>query len=111
MTAPSHAPVGHLAISASAGSGKTFQLAHRYVRLLASGMSADRICALTFSRKAAGEIFDEIVNVLVRAAATLEGANTVSRHAGITSPGPTAYLAHLRRFLGALHRLHIGTLD
>jgi ATP-dependent helicase/nuclease subunit A len=44
----------HEAISASAGSGKTFQLAHRYLRLLAHGVPPDRIVALTFSRKAGG---------------------------------------------------------
>ena len=62
------APLGHEAISASAGSGKTFQLAHRYIRLLAAGVEPDQIAALTFSRKAAGEIFDEIVKYLCEAA-------------------------------------------
>ena len=43
----------HLVISASAGSGKTYQLAHRYIGLLLRGEAPDRIVALTFSRKAA----------------------------------------------------------
>ena len=30
--------ISHSAISASAGSGKTFQLAHRYIRLLAAAV-------------------------------------------------------------------------
>ncbi|MGQ9661045.1 MAG: UvrD-helicase domain-containing protein, partial [Kiritimatiellia bacterium] len=63
------ARIGHLAISASAGSGKTFRLAHRYLRLLAEGVPPDRIIALTFSRKAAGEMFDSVVNYLQKAAA------------------------------------------
>ena len=56
---------GHLAILASAGSGKTTQLAHRYIRLLADKerqITPGRICAMTFTRKAAGEIFDKIAN-------------------------------------------------
>ena len=60
--------VGHLSIPASAGSGKTFRLAHRYIQLLALGESPERIAAMTFSRKAAGEIFDTIVKQLCKAA-------------------------------------------
>jgi ATP-dependent helicase/nuclease subunit A len=64
----------HVAISASAGSGKTFQLAHRYIRLMANGVSPDRIIALTFSRKAAGEIFDSVVKYLCDASSSPEQA-------------------------------------
>ena len=49
------------AISASAGTGKTFALAVRYIRLLGSGVSPDSIAAMTFTRKAAGEILDRII--------------------------------------------------
>ena len=38
------------AISASAGTGKTFRLAHRYLGLMAASIPPDRICALTFTR-------------------------------------------------------------
>ena len=64
----------HEAIAASAGSGKTFQLAHRYIKLLTRGVSPERICALTFSRKAAGEIFDHLVRYLIEASASEDGA-------------------------------------
>ena len=53
-------PTGHVMILASAGSGKTYALTNRYVRLLALGAKPERIAALTFTRKAAGEFFDEI---------------------------------------------------
>lgn len=108
MTQP--AP-GHEAISASAGSGKTFQLAHRYIRLLAAGVEPDRIAALTFSRKAAGEIFDSIVGYLCDAAQNTRAADVMNErlHAhGLTTED---YTALLRRLLELLHRLHIGTLD
>ena len=68
------ARLGHKAISASAGSGKTFQLAHRYIELMARGVNPDRIIALTFSRKAAGEIFDSVVKYLCQAASSPEAA-------------------------------------
>jgi ATP-dependent helicase/nuclease subunit A len=64
-------PVQNRSISASAGTGKTFRLAHRYIGLMAAGVAPDRICALTFSRKAAGEIFDKIVEHLCAAVAMI----------------------------------------
>ena len=58
----------HQMILASAGSGKTYALTNRFVQLLAGGAAPERIVALTFTRKAAGEFFDEILNKLARAA-------------------------------------------
>lgn len=103
--------IGHEAIAASAGSGKTFQLAHRYLRLLANAVPPDRIIALTFSRKAAGEIFDYIVQYLCQAAATEAGARQTA--ALIEKPECRAadFLALLRRLVDSLHRTHISTLD
>ena len=48
-------------ILASAGAGKTYQLTDRYVGLMARGVDPERIIALTFTRKAAGEFFDSIL--------------------------------------------------
>ncbi len=101
----------HLAISASAGSGKTFQLAHRYMRLLANGVPPERVCALTFSRKAAAEIFDSIVAYLWRAAASAEAAARTGDLIGRPGASPALFLKLLRGFLDNLPRLHIGTLD
>ena len=58
----------HIMILASAGSGKTYALTNRFVSLLAAGAPPERIVALTFTRKAAGEFFDEILHKLGRAA-------------------------------------------
>ena len=43
----------HLAIKASAGSGKTYTLARRYIAILSRGPKTTEIIALTCSRKAA----------------------------------------------------------
>ncbi len=103
--------IPHEVISASAGSGKTFQLAHRYIKLLAMGTPPDRICALTFSRKAAGEIFESVVERLCVAAASDEAAQETARIAEISSLTAADAIAMLRAVLSSLNRLHVGTLD
>ncbi len=100
----------YLSISASAGSGKTFQLAHRVLRLLAMGVSPDRIGAYTFSRKAAGEIFDEIVRYLREAAGDEEKARATSAHMGLAH-SREGFMENLRAMLAHMNRLRIGTLD
>ena len=101
----------HEAISASAGSGKTFQLAHRYIRLLAAGVEPDRIAALTFSRKAAGEIFDEIVKYLCEAAGSSSASAITSERIGSPAIEPEEFVLMLKKLVRGLHRLRIGTLD
>jgi len=105
------AELRHEAIAASAGSGKTFQLAHRYIGLMAQGVAPDRICALTFSRKAAGEIFDTIALHLCAAAVKPESAEQTAKRIGCPGFEPSDFLRLLQSFVQNLHRLHIGTLD
>ena len=104
-------PPGHLMILASAGSGKTYALTNRFVQLLAGGAPPERIVALTFTRKAAGEFFDEIVNKLARASAGDTAARQLALE--IHAPDMTAadFLRLLRGMVDAMHRLHLGTLD
>jgi len=49
-------PALNATVSASAGSGKTWLLITRIVRLLIDGAEPGNIIALTFTRKAAGEM-------------------------------------------------------
>ena len=55
-------------IRASAGTGKTFELSNRYLKLLASGAQCETILATTFTKKGAGEILDRIIERLSDAA-------------------------------------------
>jgi ATP-dependent helicase/nuclease subunit A len=103
--------IGHKAISASAGSGKTFQLTHRYIELMAHGINPDNIAAFTFSRKAAGEIFDSIVKYLCEASLEEEVALRTAERIGKPEFRTNDFIRLLRRFLSDLHRLYIGTLD
>ncbi len=100
----------NLAIGASAGSGKTFALAHRYIGLLLRGAPPEKIVALTFSRKAAGEILDAIVGYLIRAASCERTAREVGERVGQELDRRRA-AGLLRLLLGRLHRLQTGTLD
>jgi len=104
--------INHQVISASAGSGKTFQLAHRYIRLLADGVEPERIIALTFSRKAAGEIFDSIIKYLRLAASSEEGAQqTTEILEDNRILNDLSFLSMLKNILEKLHRLNISTID
>ncbi len=103
--------ISHVAISASAGSGKTFQLAHRYIGLMANGVSPDRIIALTFSRKAAGEIFDSVVKYLCDASSSPEQAHRTGGLIGKPAFRQQDFLRLLRSLLVSIHSLHISTLD
>ena len=59
--------ISNTMIRASAGTGKTFQLTNRFIRLLLYGAAPERIIALTFTRKAAGEFFEGILGKLAKA--------------------------------------------
>ena len=101
----------HIVIAASAGSGKTFQLAHRLIRLLADGVSPDRIAALTFSRKAAGEIFESVIGTICRGAASQDEAAAIAARIDRPATRSADFLNMLRHLIDHMPHLHIETLD
>jgi len=106
---------GHVAIMASAGSGKTTRLAHRYIGLLADPdrqVVPGRICAMTFTRKAAGEIFDRIAENLSKAASDKAVAKKMAEEdLQMPTLKSADFLRLLRLFLDSIHRTSIGTMD
>ena len=99
-------------IRASAGCGKTYALAGRIIRVLHTyGADPSRIVALTFSRKAAGEIFDKLISRLAAAAADPVTATALNQDLGIAGLTPESCCQLLRRVIGTMHRTPIGTLD
>lgn len=55
---------GHVWVHASAGTGKTFVLIHRIIRLLVEGACPHQIVALTFTQNAAQEMLDRVYQIL-----------------------------------------------
>ncbi|WP_184208512.1 UvrD-helicase domain-containing protein [Prosthecobacter dejongeii] len=103
--------LNHLLISASAGSGKTYQLVRRYLHLLTLNQEAEGIAAMTFTRKAAGEFFSRILQRLAelaqhpeRAAAFFQGCHPAVRET-------LDYGLLLRHVTRRMHRLRLGTMD
>ena len=61
-------------VLASAGSGKTYHISSRIIRLLAGGTPAHAVLASTFTRKAAGEILERVLVRLAEGASDPEKA-------------------------------------
>lgn len=127
-------PLTNTLISASAGTGKTYQLSLRFLALLAldGGAHPERLIAVTFTRKAAGEFKDRILTDLAAGAATPAGADhlagqlwTVIRgtpgEPGLWPQAPdtwraehlhqTAFRRMLRSLVQHLARLNLCTID
>ncbi len=111
-------PLHNESIMASAGSGKTYALSSRYLRLILMGAEPGSILASTFTRLAAGEIRDRILAHLAEAAIddvqrdelarSLASASRPGEARPLTKSEVLSALEHLTR---NLHRLHIRTLD
>jgi ATP-dependent exoDNAse (exonuclease V) beta subunit len=99
------------AIFASAGTGKTHRLSNRYIELLAREVPTERILAVTFTRKAAGEILDRILDRLSEAALDAEKSRALGEAIGMGNPGSRHFAAILGRLSRSLNRAAVGTID
>ncbi|MCX6857823.1 MAG: UvrD-helicase domain-containing protein [Verrucomicrobia bacterium] len=117
-------------ILASAGSGKTWQLTNRFIALMGQQLLAgqevtpERIVAVTFTRKAAGEFFDSILVKLAKAssdekfALSLAGDESIDPEV-VNDPlrpimrqlSQANFRQLLRCFITRMPRLFLGTLD
>ncbi len=98
----------NLLILASAGSGKTYQLGNRVIgKIGVEGVEPERMVALTFTRKAAGEFADSVLTKLAEGSLSEEKAREISRDLGAEVDVP----AVLGKVIKSLPRLQLTTLD
>ncbi|MGJ8724916.1 MAG: UvrD-helicase domain-containing protein [Roseibacillus sp.] len=113
-------------ILASAGSGKTWQLTNRYIAIMGRDLLAGKeprpeaILAVTFTRKAAGEFFDEILKKLAKGATSEEAARELAGEPDEVQNPLYSQLKKLKQshyqellvlFIKRMPRLFLGTLD
>lgn len=110
---PSRVAIGlePLLIRASAGTGKTFQLTNRLLQILLAGHDVDGILATTFTRKAAGEILQRVLQRLALGCISLEQRQELTEQLPGVECSAANCLATLRRVTLSIHRLRISTLD
>ncbi len=105
-------PGSSFIVQAPAGSGKTELLIQRYLRLLALVDEPEEVLAVTFTRKAAGEMRSRVINALAQAQADTAPEAPHLRRAWELA---RQVLADERRQRWQLHRhssrLHISTID
>ncbi|MGC6483050.1 MAG: UvrD-helicase domain-containing protein [Synechococcus sp.] len=99
-------------LEASAGTGKTFALAHLVLRLLSEGprpLQVEQLLVVTFTEAAAAELRDRIARRLQQGLALLQGANPEAMDSTLqewmTSQSPTMVRQLEGRLLLALERL------
>lgn len=98
----------NLLILASAGSGKTYQLGNRVIGLIGrDGVEPERMVALTFTRKAAGEFADSVLTKLAEGSLDPDKAKAVCRD--IRAEFDLRDV--LEKVIRSLSRLQFTTLD
>ncbi|MCX7414455.1 MAG: UvrD-helicase domain-containing protein [Planctomycetia bacterium] len=107
------APDPFVSVRASAGTGKTYTLTTRMIRLLADGAEVGDVFAATFARKAAGEILARVLHRLATAADPAAADATRELAAGIEKPAADCgfFRDLLVKVTASLDQLAVGTLD
>jgi len=100
-------------VRASAGTGKTYQLTARFLKLLFQGVPPETVLATTFTRKAAGEILNRILHTLATAASESrpEALEEIRKQVGLATLPSTCCLQLTEKLLLNIHRLRVSTLD
>ena len=106
------APENNVVVHAAAGTGKTWLLTSRVIRLLLEGSEPGAILAITFTRKAAGEIHERISErLLVLAGCDEEKLSRQLTELGVTVDLNSRETARglYEKYLSAIHPLRATT--
>lgn len=102
----------NLAIKASAGTGKTYRLAMRYLSMLICDVEPERILAATFTNKAAGEILEKIVTESLKLAEYPDELENAIRKKDVPADTKQEDIIRvLRKLLACDKKLMISTID
>lgn len=97
-------------LMASAGTGKTYALTNRYIGILLRQKKPERILAMTFTRKAAGEFFQKVLVKLCEAASHPKRAASLAKELDIKADSAD-FLDLLRIMVESMPRLQLSTFD
>jgi len=106
------APENNVVVQAAAGTGKTWLLTSRIIRLLLEGSEPGAILAITFTRKAAGEIHERVTERLFALAASDAEAlvkQLAEIGAGTDQTSRDIARGLYEKHLGAIHALRTTT--
>ncbi|MGE0173544.1 MAG: UvrD-helicase domain-containing protein [Oligoflexales bacterium] len=113
-------PYNSFLVCASAGSGKTYQLTQRFLKLVAVHTPVQNILAITFTNKAAGEMHERIIRLAsefmvdAEKRAEFDRAMTIFyRENGMPqgAPKPLSAQETAQKVLGSTQALNIKTID
>jgi ATP-dependent helicase/nuclease subunit A len=96
---------------ANAGSGKTYALTTRMIQILDQDVRPDKIAALTFTRKSAGEFLSAVFNRLAEAAKDPKKLADLQKEDGLANLDAARCRAMLTKLALNIGRLGMGTID
>ena len=100
-------PGRHLSVTANAGSGKTRVLVERYLRLVLEGYApVQKIVALTYTEKAAGELKRRIAAQVSDALLSGTDPEQIARLEAVRAQLPSAFIGTIHAFCSRLLREH-----
>ena len=97
-------------VEAGAGSGKTTMLVNRMTAMVEAGIDIGRICAITFTKAAAGEFYERFRKILIRRSAPGYEGDAVHRPGMLGAPTEETR-ERCRRALENIDLCFMGTID
>ena len=97
-------------VEAGAGSGKTTMLVNRMVAMVEAGIDISKICAITFTKAAAGEFYDRFQRLLIERSNPKAAGKYEERPGGLPKPTELT-VQRCRDALQNIDLCFMGTID